>query len=126
MPFDQFSAQLLRLYRDLDRRRGTILKLGLVLRELGKLPREDGSALVVSTADLTTVNIARWRAVYGRSRAPATVACLLSYIRAISAFAHREGMLDREPNWRLLWPRGWRQKKFSSHMPWADVSALIG
>lgn len=95
-----FRRRVLRLYRDLGRDPGTILKMDQLLGELGEVL---GPA--ARTDHLTTEAIARWRAVYGPSRAVWTVIGQLGYLRAACSYAVEEGLLGRPPNFRRLLPK---------------------
>lgn len=98
LSFPDFQAKLLQLYRPPLRARATFYGMRRVLQEFAALPG------VESTADLTTVNVAR----YIESRADGNVNTTISHLRFLrtaSLCAAAEGWVERPPQWRRLIPR---------------------
>jgi integrase len=114
-----FVRNILDLYRSLGRRPLTVQKMTQVLGELEELlgPK-------ATTADLTTSEIARWRAQACAGRAPGTVVGLLSYIRAACSYAVGEGFLERMPNFAKLRPK-LPKNRVGPHQSLAELITLL-
>ena len=101
----EFGSGLIGIYRA-TRRPRTAAKLEAVLGELGRTIVPPGEARGALVSDLDSAGLGRWLAATGPPRrSPNTMIGLLGYARSVVAHAMAEGLVDREPNWRLLRPR---------------------